>query len=375
MIKRAIILGGGGPAVGLALGALRKLEAASLEFDVITGASVGSWLGAVWALAPEGERFAAAHDFFRRVFRPAEDYDRFPVPPMFVPDWRALAKGMMSHATDPDSYRNLVVPGMMHEAAGAMSRFAGNPSEWTYDQACNIAFNHMIAPNPLVRFWTSAMYRAPITGLSRMHMDESDSVTALDLARLYDEGMPALYHSAFNLKTNQLEMFSNHPHEGYRPITAESLAANSALPFIEAPVLIDDTPFAEGALVHALTITDLLKNHPDLDEIWVCRLLDHRQLKPPETLLDALTNLIMTFAASLSASDVEVLRQNLAGHPHPCRLIEIPVSTGIDYHWTLANLENGIAEGEIAATQALENYFFPPPPSSSRGLGRLLRRN
>jgi predicted acylesterase/phospholipase RssA len=375
MVKRAIVLGGGGPAVGLALGALRKLEAASIDFDVITGASVGSWLATVWALAPQGGRYNAAHEFFRRVFRPAEHYDRFPVPPMFVPDWGALAKGMMSHATDPDSYRNLVVPGMVQEAAGAMSRFAGNPSEWTYDQACNIAFNHMIAPNPLVRFWTSAMYRAPITGLSRMHMDESDSVTTLDVARLYDEDMPALYHSAFNLKTNQLEMFSNRTHEGYRPITLESLAANSALPFIEAPVAIDGVPFAEGALVHALTITDLLENHPDLDEIWVCRLLDHSQLKPPETLLDSLTNLIMTFAASLSAADVENLRQRLANHPHPCRLIEIPVSTGIDYHWTLANLQNGITEGEIAATEALEEYLFPPVPVTTSTLRRLLQRN
>src|SRR3546814_10892896 len=74
---------------------------------------------------------------------------------MRISDWSSdvcfsdLAKGMVSHTTDPDSYRNLVVPGMMHEAAGAMSRFAGNPSEWTYDQACNIAFNHMLAPNPL----------------------------------------------------------------------------------------------------------------------------------------------------------------------------------------------------------------------------------
>ena len=36
---------------------------------------------------------------------------------------------------------------------------------------------------------------------------------------------------------------------------------------------IDGTTYVEGATVDTVGFWDLLQNHPDLDEVWVCRIL------------------------------------------------------------------------------------------------------
>ncbi|MEY9415278.1 putative acylesterase/phospholipase RssA [Bradyrhizobium japonicum] len=48
MVKRAIALGGGGPAAGLHIGVLEALANADIEFDVWALSCIGAWVGIVY---------------------------------------------------------------------------------------------------------------------------------------------------------------------------------------------------------------------------------------------------------------------------------------------------------------------------------------
>jgi predicted acylesterase/phospholipase RssA len=76
------------------------------------------------------------------------------------------------------------------------------------------------------------------------------------------------------------------------------------LPYILSPVVINGTTYVEGATIDTVGFKDLLKNHPDLDEIWVCRILDTHQIRPHHNLVEALNNLVMLFASTTSEDDV-----------------------------------------------------------------------
>src|SRR5712675_1662084 len=47
-VKRAITLGGGGPAAGLHIGVLEALHAAGITFDVWALSCIGAWVGIVY---------------------------------------------------------------------------------------------------------------------------------------------------------------------------------------------------------------------------------------------------------------------------------------------------------------------------------------
>ncbi|MGY3136028.1 putative acylesterase/phospholipase RssA [Bradyrhizobium sp. USDA 4501] len=48
MVKRAITLGGGGPAAGLHIGVLEALANAGITFDVWALSCIGAWVGIVY---------------------------------------------------------------------------------------------------------------------------------------------------------------------------------------------------------------------------------------------------------------------------------------------------------------------------------------
>ena len=68
-IKRAIALAGGGPAVGLSIGALKSLKRAGITFDVWTCACIGAWLGVVYNQAEPGREVEDSVDFLELPFQ------------------------------------------------------------------------------------------------------------------------------------------------------------------------------------------------------------------------------------------------------------------------------------------------------------------
>ena len=96
MVKRAITLGGGGPAAGLHIGVLESLAAKDIKFDVWSLSCIGAWVGIVYNQWGDNEnKVEKTHQFFKNgVFRDDESYKRFPINTVFGPDWRSNIKAL-----------------------------------------------------------------------------------------------------------------------------------------------------------------------------------------------------------------------------------------------------------------------------------------
>jgi predicted acylesterase/phospholipase RssA len=84
MVRRAITLGGGGPAAGLHIGVLEALHAADITpritFDVWALSCIGAWVGIVYNQFDGPDKANQTHQFFKEhVFRDDESYARFPI--------------------------------------------------------------------------------------------------------------------------------------------------------------------------------------------------------------------------------------------------------------------------------------------------------
>jgi predicted acylesterase/phospholipase RssA len=215
---------------------------------------------------------------------------------------------------------------------------------------------------------TSLMYKSATKGLSRIFYPDSAFLGQIDFKALYQPGRPVLYHNAYNLTDQRLELFSNKDSK-YRRISAETLCACSALPYIEEPVTMDGKVYCEGATVDTVNFEDLLANHPDLDEVWVSRILDRKQIRRPENLYDALNNLVMLFAATTSEDDVKLFKYHLLETGSKVKVVEIPVAHNINYDWSWSNLDRSILDGRAAADLALRSYRAgnPTPPQAANG--------
>src|SRR6202790_1810016 len=111
MVKRAITLGGGGPAAGLHIGVLEALAAADkpkITFDVWALSCIGAWVGIVYNQFDKNKNRAdETYKFFRDgVFRDDESYKRFPINTVFGPDWRSNIEALNNFVTEPDNYKD-----------------------------------------------------------------------------------------------------------------------------------------------------------------------------------------------------------------------------------------------------------------------------
>jgi predicted acylesterase/phospholipase RssA len=229
--------------------------------------------------------------------------------------------------------------------------------------------NQVMAPNPFVRYLTSMMYLSNVNGLSRINYPNSEFMKSIDFGEL-GTAKPAIFHNAWNLDTQKLALFSNRPmqakNEKYEykgAIDARSLCACSALPFIEGTVEIDGVTYCEGALVDTVNFESLLQEHPGLDEIWVSRIVDSKQIRKPENLHDALANLCQLFAATVGEDDVKLFKYHVRYDPPEKgkkawtgTVVEIHVPGHINFRWNHSNLDNGRKLGRAAAKQAIGAY-------------------
>jgi predicted acylesterase/phospholipase RssA len=193
---------------------------------------------------------------------------------------------------------------------------------------------------------------------------------AIKFNRLYDDKKPFIFHNAWNITKQKLALFSNQPsfkpkskkrkltlQEPYQSITSASLCACSALPYIEETVEIDGDIYCEGALVDTVNFERLLEDHPDLDEVWISRIVDAKQVRPPRNIAEALGNLCMLFAATVGEDDVKLFRYHVnEDKKWHGRIYEIKVADVINFEWSHANLDRGRKAGYDAASKVLEDY-------------------
>lgn len=358
-MKRAITLAGGGPAAGLHIGALKRLEEANINFDVWALSCIGAWVGIVYNQFEKGHQADRTYEFFRNgVFRDDVSYSRFPINGVFGPDWATIGRATTEFFLDPKSYENLWLPDKVMKSAQETLNFLGDRSKWNEGDANNWILNHVMAVNPFVRFWTSMMYLSNVNGLSRIYYPDSSFLKAIDFKRLSEKDKPFIFHNAWNLSKQKLELFSNHPRDDYKSINAQTLCACSALPFVEGTVDIDGDTYCEGALIDTVNFWRLLEDNKDLDEIWVSRIVDATQVRAPKNITEALGNLCMLFAATVGEDDIKLFKHYVReeGKWHG-KIVEIKVDANINFDWSHANLEKGRDRGYHAASEALKNYY------------------
>jgi len=370
--KRALTLAGGGPAVGISVGFLKALQDhPEIEFDVWSLSCVGAWLACIYHVSPDRARkLDFVMDTMRGFFRPDEVYDKFPCPTVFLPDFPEYLEASLKFMVDPTSYENLVVPGEILSGYRQLLDFYLTPSKWNRGDLAHLVLNGLLAPNPASRFLMSMAYKSPLPGMNKLWFGPDYSLLkGFDMDLLQLDDVPLLYHNAYNVDAQELELFSN-KNPRYQKITTQTLCACSGLPYILSPVEINGTTYVEGATIDTVGVWDLLRNHPDLDEVWIS-ILDRRQVRPHRNLLEALNNLVMLFASTTSSDGVELFkyhlkeenrrrreRANLTGtRPRLIRLVEMPVDSETCYEWTHSNLDASIRNSYESSKRVLDSYL------------------
>lgn len=353
-VKRAIALSGGGPLVGIQVGALKALEEAGIDFDVWSCGCVGSWTGCLYNSLPEQpKKYEKLEAFFRKIFVPDDIYASFPIATgAFIPDYLGDLEKMWHKLGESGTYANLFLPAKIAE--WAMNSWMAPPKN--RDEA-NLWLSQGMALNPWVRLSMQLSLLLPKSGVAGLVRDSSFIESYIDFARL-QKSKNAVYLNAYNLEKREIELFSNR--KPYAPITPKTLmAGSSVLYFTENPV-IDGDAYCEGAVVDTVNFRDLLENHPDLNEIWVIRITERKQIRPPKTLIDAQLLGVMLPFNTIAEDDVKLFKLHLKerGLERKIKVIEIAVShQDISYHWSYANLEHGMRVGEAGARKKIEAYL------------------
>ena len=240
--------------------------------------------------------------------------------------------------------------------------------KWDRGDINSWILNQALAPNPFVRYLTSLMYLSGVNGLSKINYPDSSFMKSIKFERLFRSGMPLIFHNAFDLDKQKLAFFDNNQMKRKLrkgPINASTLCACSALPFVEETVEMGGITYCEGALVDTVNFETLLEEYDDpneLDEIWVCRIVDRKQIRKPNNLHDALANLCQLFAATVGEDDVKLFRYHVKydalpnGKKWTGTVVEIHVPHHIDFKWNHSNLEAGRDRGRKAAVKAIEAY-------------------
>jgi predicted acylesterase/phospholipase RssA len=372
--KRAICLAGGGPAAGLHIGVLEGLKERGITFDdensVWALSCIGAWVGIVYNQAKKGEGLSAINKFFRDVFRDDESFRSFPTNTIFSPDWFGYLDALQDFVCRPESYRNAFVPRkMMESLLYSLSLLAdrknwktnfseGDFNRWT--------LNHVLAVHPAARFLTALIFKSKINGRTKLYYPDSKFLRDINFESLKETGKPYIFHNAWNLTRQELQLFSNRnppTHHRYKRITPASLCACSALPLIEQTVEIEGDIYCEGALVDTVNFEELIEDHPDLDEIWISRIVDASQILPPKNILDSTANLCELFAATVGEDDVKLFKYHVkdailktTGRKWTGTIIEIQVERNINFEWSHTNLENGCHKGREAVDKAYTRY-------------------
>src|SRR5882672_1943452 len=347
-VKRAITLGGGGPAAGLHIGVLEALQA-DMTFDVWALSCIGAWVGIVYNQFDDKDRAEQTYQFFRNgVFRTDESYEHFPINTVFGPDWRSNTKALNKFITDSDNYEDFAWDPyrMMDSFQESMSllfdHMPGRDKKFRRLDEGDLnrwILNHAMAPNPFVRYFTSMMYLSNVTGLSRINYPDSDFMKSIKFENLFEK-----------------KRVSDKAFQG--AINATTLCACSALPFIEQTVKIGGDTYCEGALVDTVNFQSLIEEHGnELDEIWVSRIVDSKQIRKPKNLHDSLANLCELFAATVGEDDVKLFKYHLKEEKRwPGTVVEIHVPRHINFKWNHSNLDQGRREGKAAAEKAYAAY-------------------
>ena len=130
---------------------------------------------------------------------------------------------------------------------------------------------------------------------------------------------------------------------------------------------IEGDIYCEGALVDTVKFKDLLKDHPELDEIGSAASSMRTRFARPTTCTIRWLIGASLFAATVGEDDVKLFKYHVmcgevgeedseSRDRWKGTIVEIPVNSDINFEWSHSNLERGRTNGAIAAEQAYKLY-------------------
>ena len=401
--KRAIAISGGGPTLGIAIGALEALQQKGIHFNVYSCACIGSWVACIY-LSKDGAESKTGIEHLKKVyresFRPDDVYAGYPFAYFFQPDIWRYTLAAVEKLCAPDPYNNLFLPSRCMEF---FQKWLQRPILGIND--LRAWFNDFLPVFPWTRLAVALIYKSSISGIVNQPNADALAAGKIDFDILKN-AIPTIYTNAYNFKKYDVEMFTNrvsHKHpvtgERYKPISAENLMAGSSLPFIYEPRCINGKWYCEGATVDTVNFKSLLENHPDLDEVWVVKIVDYKQIAKPNNLVEGISLLPMIFADTAADDDIKLFRYHLleegkfdlnyemfeygadkmskeykekmkdtlwkscslADKIKKIKVVNIRVKyEDVNFDWNQANLERGIKAGKEAAEHSIETYLNYP---------------
>lgn len=358
MVKRALVPGGGGPGLGGILGVLDVLADHGMtdSFKVISASCIGAWVAVVYYSREDTQAERATYDWFKPVFQPADVHSSWPVNRIFAADYRGNAKAHLQYLTDPKTLRDAFVPAEMFNVGIDTLKYMMSPGKWLDESTTNILIASWMGAHPVTRLLAGLQYRTAQNGMFRIFYEDAPLLRELHIHNLYKPDRPEIRFNAVNLSlpTPAGVLFTNRIDQ-YGMIDARTLCACSALPSIFSPIEIKGDIHCEGATVDTVQFINLLEDHPDLDEVWIIRIVGLNQAAPPRDATEALANSFMIPAASIGELNIEAFRAKAKALNWQGRIIEIPVPK-LKWEWSIPNLELGHRLGTEAARAVVEEY-------------------
>jgi predicted acylesterase/phospholipase RssA len=360
-MKRAFGFGGGGPNLGLFIGVMQFLAERGImpTFKVVSAACIGAWIAVVYWSKDDTdvERVTHTYNWFKPVFQPKDVHDLFPIPRIFAPDFRGNAKAHFNYLVDPRNLRAAFVPAEMLRVGIDTLGFMMTPGKWLDESTRNILMHQWMGAHPLTRYLVGYEFRTAQTGGARIFYDDSRLLREVTINRLWQPDRPEIRFNAINLTAEggpRMELFTNRV-DKYDNIDMRTLCACSALPHIFAPVEVNGDIYCEGATMDTVQFINLLEDHPDLDEVWIIRIVGINQAEAPRDMTDAIANSYMIPASAMGESSIAAFRSHAAKIGWRGRIIEVPVPR-LKWEWSVENLDRGVSLGREAIQGEWEIY-------------------
>ncbi len=366
-IKRAIALSGGGPPVGLQVGALEALDENGIGFDVFTTDCIGSWTACIYNSHPKAKRFEKMKEFYNACFVPDDVFEGFSVPAnIFVVDYFKDLMIYWKKLFDYRSYQGLFLPRHIYE----YMLYYLNPLNYPKNSVdLSLMITRAMSLNPFARLMFKIYYQSPKTGRSWLFGPQNYGDDFVGRYIDFDTLMTAeatIYLNAFNLTQRKINLFVNREdHPAYRPITLRALKANSSILGYLENWEIDGHKYCEGAVADIVNFKNLLHNHPDLNEVWVINILDYKEIKPPQNQLEADLLAVELPFATIAHDDLKLFAFHLkeAGLDKRIRLVKINLSyKDLDFFWKRSTLKKGIQVGYHGASATIKDYLKASKP-------------
>ncbi|GBC60491.1 alpha/beta hydrolase [Desulfonema ishimotonii] len=224
-----------------------------------------------------------------------------------------------------------------------------------------------MALNPFVRFYNELQYKIEKSGIAGLISSENFVDKFINFDQL-SESDKIVYLNAYNLSRKQLEIFINRKGHAYNDIDADALMAGSSVLHYTENKTIDGKKYkyCEGAVIDTVNLDHLLTDHPDLDEIWIIKIADYKEVTPPKNLIEASLVGVMLPFDTISDDDIEIFSYKLRDFNQKTgkniKLINVLMRYGkVNYHWNHSNLDQGIKvgyEGTLKAIRELEQSQY-----------------